>query len=148
MGSGYVWYQAGRVRHGGQLDHRLGAILKGGQHFGIHVLTCRFFPARFGRRIVVYRVVLAFPKTHHLKAQRAREVVQHLANTRFISHCHRVNATHFLRQLVQKNADRNVRLDVEHNNVLLVQDTVPGDLCADLGHAGGFDHDVQAFQLG
>ena len=53
-----------------------------------------------------------------------------------------------LRQAVQERADRHVGLHVQHDDMLAVQDAVPGHPGTNFGTTGGFDYRIQALQLG
>ena len=49
---------------------------------------------------------------------------------------------------MQEETDRYVRLDIQHDNVFLAENAVPGNLGPDFGDPGRFDQDVQTLKLG
>ena len=127
--------------------HRLCSVLKGRQHFRVRAFRSRLFLHCVRIGVEAHRVVFAFSEGYDLKPDRVCKIVQLHDRGRLVPGRTGVHNPGTLRQLVQNGPDSDVRLHIQHDDVLAVLNGVVSDLRPDFRHARRINHHVDHWKI-
>ena len=142
MHAGHVGNKAGGVGERHHLDHGLRAVDELDEHPGVHVAP-RGFLLIVGRNgVELQRVVLALAGGDDGIAEAPGEVHDFHGGAWLVAGAERIDDAGALRLLHQVGADRDVRLDVHHHDMLSVLHRQDGEFGTDARVARGIDDDI------